>query len=1325
MEKVKILKEYLENNNYTIIKEQVGQLVKDVHEVGRILYYLELDTILIEGDSKLLEWVEIMCPLHFLIEDILKNNDDSLIQEIPRLTYHSSWFPNGKLILNKLANLPTPGIVLSQFCNIFKITLRELNSVKEKDEESNTESVLHLIVNSNNTKTDMKIDQIRELVMIGTNINIMEYNGIEQYTILDCAASKKNIELFKALIDMGAGENAARSNNFQFYKELSYETKIHIKPYMKKLLQRNLMVYNKLCFEQLFPNINYKIKTASYGIRSITHNQFKLLFSDNNNFPFGSTTTTTTTSTNTNNKLKLIEDEKLGLAMIVEFEPKFPTIDKLKNRLIQGILGLDIFLESEFSLIKFNKTTIYPILIKEHQGSTKNNLILHDLILSNDTDKLNNLDSSSISKLIVSSIVVNPSGGTLSDFIVSLIGDENNKHAQKYKLIPINTGSAFSAADKVGTFLYFLKEMNDTVHSDVIDKIEKLDVHEFLSKWFGAIPTYNLLSQNLVSNKKIYNIEQGQNEYYVGAQFQPDEIRSLYSKLFKLKSSLLKKRKKPITHWKLLEILEPITYYIYKKHIEKTSNQSLIKRCEEFYQKQNVLPQLRNYNPNLQVDYQMEIDKIKNEENLIKNLKSKFPQNLENKFLFNQLTYINAEKLFKSLDFSKLSKDQFPNYIKNLFENQDEIRKFQILNCKFFTTDNLLNSKFLNSITKLSIVNCSSFKGLHGKSTYLFAKLSTSSEFLKLKSLVELKIIGCKEFITLKIDTPNLKYLSTRNCPNLSDFDVKSPKLKKLEIQGNMVGKIMFDVISNFKKLKYLDINLRNWEFLEILIANNVTAIEKIKISNNKKLKVLDLDGCSSLSKISSDCCCNVLETLKTNNTIIKNDNTQLLTELNNSKTIFIYGDCNTKNQLKSIIIKKTQQYLIINEKLYKLKFECENYDNQTIPKSNDSILFLIDESIPIIDAKNQIFKLTKEINQSSIVNVIYFGNDQSYIMVLDSEEVKGEPKINITKFSEKYGKYKIQCLKEIIECFLNKKQFQQQCINIEQTLTGKIDKELNEIYSSFELNELKVVEILNKLEGWDYNELFKFLNIKINNINIKINSNNNNNLIINLKKFYFICKIQDGDKVDFSKILKELDRQFPQINNEVLKCSENEGLINFQFTSTILLTRIIESGCLSSFYWFVKRNPLLLDDISLDVDKEFQRDGSPICFLVRYNCMEIIRWLKRNGYLNELMLKAAILKSCSLGKMKITQLLLDLGADYTFIYSDEDNLPLSPIFFALNSNNKALVILLVEKSKENGDPLFKLKNSRGELITLTSKNPEINQYISLQQNNFNRNKNI
>ncbi|KAM9977445.1 hypothetical protein ACTFIR_011312 [Dictyostelium discoideum] len=310
MEKVKILKEYLENNNYTIFKEQVEQLVKDVHEVGRIFYFLELDTILIEGDGKLLEWVEIMCPLHFLIEDILKNNDDSRIQEIPRLTYHSSWFPSGKLILNKLANLPTPGIVLSQFCNIFKITLRELNSVKEKDEDPNTESVLHVIVNSNNTTTDMKIDQIRELDMIGININVMEYNGFEQYTILDCTALKKDIELFKALIDMGAGENAARSNIFNL----------------------NLMVNNKLCFEQLFPDINYKIKTASNGIRSITHNQYKSLFPDNN-FP-------------KNDKLNLIEDEKLGIAMIVEFEPKFPTIDKLKNRLIQGILGLDIFLES-------------------------------------------------------------------------------------------------------------------------------------------------------------------------------------------------------------------------------------------------------------------------------------------------------------------------------------------------------------------------------------------------------------------------------------------------------------------------------------------------------------------------------------------------------------------------------------------------------------------------------------------------------------------------------------------------------------------------------------------------------------------------------------------------------------------------------------------------------------------------------------------------------------------------------------------------------------------------------------------------------------------
>lgn len=855
----------------------------------------------------LLTWVEIIIKFQSIIS---KDNNN-----INQLKLHNSWFEKKRFILNKLSILSTSGNTLIQFCKILNITSNDLNNTKNEDEnqDENEISISHLIIELSKMNNEIKIDQIKQLFKFGLNVNqIYKFK-----TPLDCAAEQKNIELFKELIELGCGEFSSHCIiNKLFYKQLSYEQKVELKPYMMKLFNRNPKLSFRICFDQLFPSeknvneISYKFETSTMGQRYISDEIFQKIFQfgiDFKNQP----------SNYSRRPVASVEDEVLGLKLYVEFEPVAPSMTKASTRFSQHLLQIDNLPDTEFSIITLNNGTTYPLLIMQNVYNAESLLKLLQSKTQNDLQKIENIDPLSISKLITSTILINPSGGSLSDYLISPIL-KNDQQQQKYNIIPINTDQPFVESSNVSIGLFFLNQMNDQVHPDLIKLIKSIDIHQFLTEWRLTLKQLHEFSVDLIYNKNIEKLNNGIDGGSGGggnggdngdltklryAGIIPGTILTMYSKLITLKNELLKERKKPITHWKLLSILEPKVAARYSQFIieqQISTNSSIIQSYQNFNQKSifSIFTETFKFN-NQQQQQPLEIDvnrEIENEELIfLKFINTKHIIN-EDILKISKLTPATIQKIIKTLDFSNYDNKIINCLFKNILQQNGSIKELFIKNCKSLTFETLksfsiFQELYIGSIRKLSIIGCSKIYEISEKG--VFNSLFGTTKQLTMNSLVKLEVDRCSSLTTLKLNTPNLLTLSAIDCSQLRVFDVFAPKLKKLRIQANKVGLETFNVISTFSNLEYLDISrivspstndsiisldLDLWKNIEILISKDVLSIDKVIISKLEKLKTLDFTGCSSLREfeIKNETIiinnCPNLKTLSLKGTLINND---------------------------------------------------------------------------------------------------------------------------------------------------------------------------------------------------------------------------------------------------------------------------------------------------------------------------------------------------------------------------------------------------------------------------------------------------------------------
>jgi ankyrin repeat protein len=81
------------------------------------------------------------------------------------------------------------------------------------------------------------LEQLPVLIKAGANTEIQE--NFTKITPLDIACEKKDLDVFKCLIKLGAGEKAMEKKVKRFYQELTDDIKKDLIPYMTRLIQTN------------------------------------------------------------------------------------------------------------------------------------------------------------------------------------------------------------------------------------------------------------------------------------------------------------------------------------------------------------------------------------------------------------------------------------------------------------------------------------------------------------------------------------------------------------------------------------------------------------------------------------------------------------------------------------------------------------------------------------------------------------------------------------------------------------------------------------------------------------------------------------------------------------------------------------------------------------------------------------------------------------------------------------------------------------------------------------------------------------------------------
>ncbi|KAK5584595.1 hypothetical protein RB653_006209 [Dictyostelium firmibasis] len=523
-----------------------------------------------QSNQDLIRWLEIL--LIRLNSGIgFGTNDNDLSYRFFEL--HDSWYKNKEKIFIILIREGASEILIKGFAKIVHLSIDEINQIKDDD----VGSITHIAIHSNSFNI---LSQIKALHSMGVDI---EESQSSWCTPLGLSVHNKNFELFKLLIDLGAGALTNPQKINEYYKSLPIESRQELRPYLSKLSYVNPKIIWKISLDHLFPlvgsysgsistNGNKILKTTSEGERVISLEHWRQLFHQDGS-PIKS---------NPHGARVVPFVKSKGFRIYCKFEPQFPGTELAVSRLSELLFG---YLSPYCELSSINNT---PVLLT--QGVVGDTLVD---VLSKNPELLNSLDPSNISKILVSAMLFNPGDGNLGNYIVSPclklpIENENSKNPsnkQLYRIIAIDQDQSFmpSFSKELGsnklslqveTVLFLFKQMNDPVHQDVIDDILEKNLDFVLNNWLNNLKFHHQASINHFGkiSGNLKEKQQQEKKTIIGVSFAPGIIQQLFSKLTRLQNEFKKNRKKPITHIELLEILEPMIAIRYKPFLNEANN---------------------------------------------------------------------------------------------------------------------------------------------------------------------------------------------------------------------------------------------------------------------------------------------------------------------------------------------------------------------------------------------------------------------------------------------------------------------------------------------------------------------------------------------------------------------------------------------------------------------------------------------------------------------------------------------------------------------------------------------------------------------------------
>ncbi|EGC39430.1 hypothetical protein DICPUDRAFT_96578 [Dictyostelium purpureum] len=802
----------------------------------------------------IVEWLEIVYSTY-------NGKDD-------KVPFHDSWYQNKDHLFKRLLNYET------------SIKCIEL-VVKSLDIKINNENYLTTIVESGILKNPNSWYLIEFLI----NYFSLDIERIENgYSLLDLSSLNYNFNVFINLIKIGAGKNSNGIAIGEFYQTFSYQQKLELKPFLKNLFLINPKITWNISLNQLFPLENLIPTNNNISIKYLeTDGTLRRVISEKYcNQIFNQDGTPKKTNEKGERAVTLIEDE-FGNGIYLKFKPQFPGIEYAVQILSEQLFGENLTTHCEIGSI--NST---PVLLSQQVTGE----VLID-ILNQNTNTINQIESSNISKQIILSIIINNADGNLGNYIV--VQNYNNLNNRTiYKMFSIDNDQSFMPSKATGllnflsyskplqadSVLFLFDQMNHVVHQDIIDCFKDLDIYNVLETWLENLLTYHNKMLKLFSSKK-EELKQ-KKETIIGVSFNNGMIIHLYSKLKRLQQLLKDNSEEKSTHLDLLSNLEPLIANRYKPYLNL--NISIKERYNEYFNYINPTIQqltctthsaaqllqsksIPNSNDIFSKLWEEEYSPVKalrelhSHKKKVKHLLDLILK-LEKKESYSISNY-DTECLLET-DFSTITDQQYTTLSKYLKLKEISFLSFRNSQINFnplkqffpLRQYNPLNQYNLHSIIILDLSGCTNLYNL-GNQGYF----ST----LEFNILNKLKLDRCPQLSTIYVSAPNLVFLSATECKKLDNINIKTPSIKYLNVNGSKLTNFdIFDLSqldkSNnaFNNLEYL--NISETEFSTITIK--LTKLKCLEISLMKKLTTAYLEipsiesinfkGCESLKIIST-----------------------------------------------------------------------------------------------------------------------------------------------------------------------------------------------------------------------------------------------------------------------------------------------------------------------------------------------------------------------------------------------------------------------------------------------------------------------------------------
>ncbi|EGC30852.1 hypothetical protein DICPUDRAFT_99401 [Dictyostelium purpureum] len=697
-----------------------------------------------------------------------------------------------------------------------------------------------------------KIKYIKLLASFGSSLNIVERSNSCLDLAVTCSQNKNDsINLFRTLIELGAGKFCKDQIILDFYGSLTREDKLDLMETIETLLKVNRKIVWLLSLNHLFPLLlsgsyvdpNRILRTTTKGDRIINNDQWDQIF-DSNNIPIKKNEYGT-------RSVPFIED--CGHRIYLKLEPQFPGSELAVFTLGQRLFGYC----SPFSELSFVNGMVV-LLSQEIKGD-----VLIDFI-KKDSKKLSLINPKSISRLLVLEILINNGDGNLANYIVP----NSDEEIGSYDIYSIDNELAFMPpfaqeikkgrifpniylSLQVQTSLLLFEQMFNFINQDVVKELLKKDLIFELKEWVKDLLVYHDKWTIFFSNKYIIENRKNSDSSIIGIHFVPGQLKNLYSKLVRLQKLIAK----PITHFKLLESLEPMVAKRYKEifkqspecysvyirsQILKNSKEESCLTSSSFLTEhvlesrdvpnaERIRQELKNgrYGPEQALYEIVEIEGQFSSFNEIYEILQKFDGNPKQQKNNPYIGYISDAKLELALKESNLEK----------LTSLQEQHLFKLLEGKqllkiILRSSKELSNKYLNALSfnNVTILNFSNSQNLESISKGKIIKSQIEMPLLK-----KLKLNNCPKLTELMIVSNSLTHIFAINC-RFKIFRVDSQELNTIFLSNESIQSIdILSHLSTFKKLIFLDLSKNQLLNNINLEAYNICS-KKIIIDNRKIL---------------------------------------------------------------------------------------------------------------------------------------------------------------------------------------------------------------------------------------------------------------------------------------------------------------------------------------------------------------------------------------------------------------------------------------------------------------------------------------------------------